>query len=85
MTDSNATLDMIRQGTTLEAVEAFTFKRNNKGRSILVQPGQRFWVTNSQLGQKVDGYVMIDRAGRGCISHGYAFSPADIARLFKEV
>mgnify|MGYP006386455405 CR=1 FL=1 len=80
-----ATLETLRQGTTLEAARAFTFKRNNKGRSILVQPGQRFWVTNSQLDQKANGFVTIDRAGRGCISHGYAFAHADIARLFKAV
>ncbi len=80
-----ATLETLRQGATLEATQAFSFKRNGKGRAIIVQPGQRFWVTNSQFGQRADGYVTIDREGRGCISHGYAFSHADTARLFREL
>jgi hypothetical protein len=78
------TVETIKQGADLVAKSGFQFKAPGaRGRAVTVKPGQRFWVTNSDLDQKRSGQVMIDRAGRGCISHGYAFTPATLAQYFE--
>ena len=61
---------------------AFTPQRKN-ARRVVVRAGQRFWITNSKLNQRDTGLMMIDRHGKGCISNGYPFSPAQIEQLFE--
>jgi hypothetical protein len=73
----------MKQGQTLTARRAFAFKaKGAKGRAVTVQQGARFWITNSALDQSASGIVMIDREGRGTISHGYAFTIEQIGELF---
>lgn len=74
----------IRQHTILSANEDFMFKCV-KGRNIIVYAEQRFWVTSSTTMQTQTGYVTIDRQGKGHISCGYSFTPAQIAQLFNIV
>jgi hypothetical protein len=74
-----------KQGIRLVAKSAFTFKApGERGRPVVVRPGQRFWVTNSTLDQERQNVVMIDREGRGHISNGYAFTPETIDQYFEE-
>lgn len=69
---------------TLIAKQDFAFKPQRKNaRRVVVQAGQRFWVTNSQINQRDTGLVMIDRYGKGCISNGYPFTPETIGQLFE--
>lgn len=75
-------MDTIRQGLGLTAIRTFAFKVNGKGRVITFKEGQRFWVTNSTIDQRQSGFVKVDRHGKGCISHGYAFTPAQVAECF---
>lgn len=49
----------------------------------MVRAGQKFWVTNSGLDQDKHKIVMIDRAGKGSISQGYAFTPESITEFFE--
>lgn len=71
------------QGTTLRAKAAFTFKvPGARGRPVTVKPGDCFWVTNCETDQNKRGVVMVDREGRGYISQGYAFDPAQIKDFF---
>lgn len=73
-----------KQGASLVAKLAFSFRTpGNRGRSVTVKPGQRFWVTNSGTDQQASGLVTIDREGRGCISHGYAFRPSALQQYFE--
>lgn len=73
---------MIRQHAVLIAKQVFTFRHSTKGRAIAVGIGQRFWVTSSATMQAQTGYVTIDRHGKGHISCGYSFTPAQIEQLF---
>ena len=71
-------------GAALVAKAAFTFKAPGaRGRAVTVKPGARFWVTNTPQDQRARGAVLIEREGRGCISHGYAFAPETIGQLFE--
>lgn len=71
--------------TFLTATQDFAFTPQRKGaRKVTVRTGQRFWITNSKLNQKDTGLIMIDRYGKGCISHGYPFTPEQIGQLFSE-
>jgi hypothetical protein len=71
-------------GAALVAKAAFTFKAPGaRGRPVTVKPGARFWVTNTAQDQRRAGAVLIDREGRGCISHGYAFTPETIGQFFE--
>ena len=73
-----------KQGTRLTAKKDFQFKAPGaRGRQITVKAGQKFWVTNTGLDPAHKNIVMIDREGKGHISHGYAFSPEMIADLFQ--
>lgn len=75
---------MTKQFNNLTAKADFRFKPARKGaRWVTVRAGERFWVTNSALNQKDTGLVMIDRQGKGTLSHGYPFAPADIAAMFE--
>lgn len=74
-----------RQGSTLAALRAFTFKPGGKGRAVNVRAGDRFWVTNSLTDQAARKVVLIERNGRGHIGGGYAFTPALIVEHFSEV
>lgn len=69
--------------TALTAKVDFTFKVGGKGRSIQIRAGQSFWITNTRIDQQTRGIVLVDRKGKGCISHGYAFTPEQIATLFQ--
>jgi len=71
----------LRQGTRLVAKTDFRFG-TGKGRAVMVRTGQKFWVTNSQVDQAAQKLVLIDRAGKGSISNGYAFSPAMVDAYF---
>jgi hypothetical protein len=72
---------MFAQCTTLIAKQDFKFRGNAKGRACVVKCGQKFWITNSMLDQR-NGFVMINREGKGCISNGYAFTVDMINQLF---
>ena len=65
----------MKQGERLTAKGDFQFKSGGKGRAVVVRAGQKFWVTNSMIDQAAQKVVMIDREGKGHISHGYAFTP----------
>jgi hypothetical protein len=70
--------------TNLTAKADFRFKPARKNaRWVSVRTGDRFWVTNSALNQRDTGLVMIDRHGKGTLSHGYPFSPSDIQAMFE--
>lgn len=73
----------MKQGERLTAKGDFQFKSGGKGRAVVVRAGQKFWVTNSMIDQAAQKVVMIDREGKGHISHGYAFTPEMIENLFE--
>lgn len=73
-----------KHGAPLIALSGFTFKvPGARGRAVSVKPGARFWVTNAMQDQAARGVVLIEREGRGCISHGYAFTPEAVAQFFR--
>lgn len=75
---------MTKQGATLIAKADFAFTPQRKNaRRVVVRAGQRFWITNSNLCQRDTGLVLVERHGKGCISNGYPFSPAQVAQLFE--
>lgn len=67
----------------LTASKDFAFKAGGKGRAVVVRKGQRFWVTSSTTLQNASGVVLIDREGKGCISVGWAFDPAQLPDFFQ--
>jgi hypothetical protein len=72
------------QGKIFAARADFAFRPAHKGaRRVEVRTGQRFWITNTVLGQAIDGLVMVNREGKGSISSGYAFAPDQFAQLFQ--
>lgn len=74
----------MRQGSTITAKSAFTFKASGtRGRAVTVRSGDKFWITNCETDQARQGVVMIDRTGRGHISHGYAFQPEILQAWFE--
>ncbi len=78
------TFQTIKQGATLTAKSGFQFKAAGaRGKPVTVKPGQRFWVTNCGTDQQRSQMIVIDREGRGVISHGYAFAPNTIEQLFE--
>lgn len=71
----------MRHLTKLHALVDFGFKVG-RAKAVQVRAGQVFWVTNTETDQTRIGYVLIDRAGCGHIGAGYAFTPAQIEKLF---
>lgn len=74
----------MKQATTLVCKETFAFKNGGKGRAITFKAGQRFWVTNSEAGQKIDGVINVARAGMNSAC-GYNFTAEQVAQKFTEV
>lgn len=73
----------MKQGAILTVKKTFGFKNNGKGRMIVAKEGQQFWVTSSEVSNKINGYMMIDRINKGHISCGYAFDIATIEEWFE--
>ncbi len=48
-------------------------------------PGQKFWITNTQLEQRKYGFIRINREGKGHISTGPAFSLGTFNEWFVSV
>lgn len=75
----------MKHGQSLIAKQAFGFKvPGARGRGVTVKVGDKFWVTNCGTDQKRSGLILIDREGKGYISHGYAFAPETLATYFQE-
>jgi hypothetical protein len=69
------------QGTVLTCKETFSFKVNNKGRSITFKKGDRFWVTNTEVSQHSSNILNIARENKPI---GYDFTPEQVQQYFME-
>lgn len=71
----------MKQGDFVTAIGDFSFKNQGaRGRAVQVKIGQQFWVTNPTYQHKE--YIMVQRAGKGHINTGYAFSVEDFSKFF---